>query len=127
MTKQNKSPVTEQTDVNPIFLHSDAAMSVENLAQCYTHMYGMIFRATLEYFLETARFFHRRLQEDLETAETFASYSNVSELSDEAMDFFERAMKEYGDETALLSWLGFGLATEAAEDVQREVQNTVKH
>ncbi len=47
------------------FPHSDELMSAEKIADSCTPVHGMYFQTTLQYYLETARFLQRHLQEDL--------------------------------------------------------------
>ncbi|MEM1316065.1 MAG: phasin family protein [Pseudomonadota bacterium] len=89
-------------------------------AEAQQHMIGRV--AALNH--EVARFVDRRLTHDQETVRKLAECGSPQEAMAVWTAFVETASRHYAEEMGMLAGLGVEQAREAAQDVQREIEET---
>ncbi|MGF1503491.1 MAG: phasin family protein [Paracoccaceae bacterium] len=75
---------------------------------------------------EIAAFVDRRLKHDRETVHALAACKSPQELVAVWGKFVETASRQYAEEMGTLAGMGVDHAREAAEDVQHELEETMK-
>ncbi len=112
-----KTKKSEETVVGLFNLpHSNASTRDENITYSYNHEHGMIFQTALSYYLETARFFHRHLQENLDADKPSTNSNNVAEINVGDLSIYETIINEYSDKIGELASLSGQLKTEIEDD-----------
>lgn len=104
---------------NPM-MADDMIKSGEKLFFSMAHMNGYLLQSMLRFNLEALNFARHRVEQDLKTVRSIAGCKSFSELNDAGTEFCQRAFDEYSAEATKLATLGAGLATQAAEQVQKE-------
>ncbi len=74
MGKSRSSDKNIDGGLNPSF--SDCRMDNEEVVSSFSLTYGPVFSTTLQYYLETARFFQKRMEDELKPTETSSRSDN---------------------------------------------------
>jgi hypothetical protein len=102
------------------------AAGVQKFWLAVARMQGNAWKAALRYNVETLDFVKQRVEQDIKLLDDLVSSDGYKDAFDVYAGFMEEAMAQYSNETGRLASLGSKIASETAEEVRREADETVK-